>query len=469
MRNSEEKKSGLRSVKKAAGILVKVVCTILAFVMVGSLLNYMTTPAASYTRIQFHDLYTKYGEDGENMDMVFLGTSHAYRAFDPRVFDEVLGINSYNMGTSQQTISSSYYVLKEVLKTNHPEKVVFELTYTCFRDKDHLPLKNVIISQYMKPSFNKLAYILHEFDLEDIFYAILPAYTFREKMNADNLASILGRKSTAEYKNYDIETTRTRNEWMESKGYVYTNKSLSANHAGRMNPEPFEEDVLNQEFLEYFDKMVELCREEGVEFVCVTAPIPKGALLELENYDEVCDFLNELTAKHGVPYYNFNLIKEEWLPLDNSNFFDSTHINGETSKDFSRLVAQIFAEEDAGTLDRNKYFYRDWEEAKPHIDYVANAFMTVEEDDYQYTVTGHATSGVEGAQYEYSYWLYEIGAEEESQMIRDWSTDATFTFPKDFQEGSWRLMVAARFAGSDMTMQDAQRDVVIFPYVPEEE
>ena len=45
----------------------------------------------------------------KNPDVLFLGSSHAYRGFDPRVFDQA-GIASFNLGSSSQTLQPKFIV-----------------------------------------------------------------------------------------------------------------------------------------------------------------------------------------------------------------------------------------------------------------------------------------------------------------------------------------------------------------------
>ena len=462
MPSSEKKKSSIA--KKIIGIVLKVAISVLIVALVITGINYAVLPANAYTRIQFHDLYDKYGANGENMDLVFIGTSHAYRCFDPQIFDEKLGVNSYNFGTSMQTISTSYYLLKEILKTNTPKQVVFELTYTCFNDKDHRPLKSVIASQYMRFSANKIDFIAHEFDLENIFYALLPAYCYRENLNPETLSKTLKAKTTAAYKDYDLSITKSKTEWMENKGYVYTDRSLSVYHVGQMDPEPWEADEMSEKYLNYFYKIIDLCREKNIKLTIVTSPVPRASLLELGNYGEICEYFDKVAADNDITYYNLNLLRKEKLDLVSTDFYDSHHVNGASSKKVSEIIAEMMLKEENGTFNHNEYFYSSWDEAKSTIDYITNAYMTVEEDEDNYYLTGHAHSGDDDAQYEYGFYLYN-GSTAQNVTLRDWSTDSVYKMPKNLTEdgSSWRIEVAARFVGSNTQLVLCQRQILKFP------
>ena len=64
--------------------------------------------------------------DHRDVDLLFVGSSHAYRWFDPRYFDR-MGLNSFNLGSTSQTPLNSYYLLREHLGALRPRLVVFEV------------------------------------------------------------------------------------------------------------------------------------------------------------------------------------------------------------------------------------------------------------------------------------------------------------------------------------------------------
>ena len=468
----EQRSNGGRNRCKLLRLLIKIAVTVLACTLVISALNYIATPALSYTRIQFHDLYTEYGKNGKNMDLLFIGTSHAYRSFDTEVFEDVLDVETYNFVTSGQTICGSYYLLKEILKTNHPNKVVFELTYTCFRDKEQNPIQGVILSQYMKPSLNKWDYIFHEMGVENAVYSIVPAYAYRENlMKKPVLSSFLRDKASEEYINYDLKCTKSDYEWMEKKGFVYTNKVLPKREIGKMDPEGWDETLLNPVYIDYLYRIIDLCDEKNIELVFVTAPSPKAALLELGNYDEVCEYFNKIAQKKHIPYYNFNLLKPNVLSFEDEDFFDTTHLNGEGAKKLSRLLAGIFKKKKKDNLILSDYFYKTWGEQKQNVDYITNVFMTVKADDENYSLTAHAFSGLDDPEYEYSFYAYDAEGQNR-KLLRDWSTEPLFELPLNYaSEGQkWKVQVVARLSGSDATIDESQCHILDFPYeFPEEE
>ena len=61
-----------------------------------------------------------------NIDVLVLGSSHAYRGFDPRIFKKA-GIKLFNFGSSGQTPLQSEFLLKRYTEQFNPKLVIIEV------------------------------------------------------------------------------------------------------------------------------------------------------------------------------------------------------------------------------------------------------------------------------------------------------------------------------------------------------
>ncbi len=83
-------------------------------------LNYkMGSYGSMFTRIQEADTT-------RDVDILVLGSSHAYRGFDPRIFEEY-GIKLFNLGPSNQTPKQANILVKKYLDQMSPELVIYEV------------------------------------------------------------------------------------------------------------------------------------------------------------------------------------------------------------------------------------------------------------------------------------------------------------------------------------------------------
>ena len=147
----------MHSFKQKYCIFVRVVsfCVVLSLLL--QLCNYLIASDNTYTRVMMHEMY----ETQEEIDMVFLGGSTTYRDFVPEIWDDALDIYSFNLGSSNQTPDSSYYLLKELFAEQKTKYCIYGLTYTLFMDLEAWdnPTGYYILSDYFKPSYNKLLYM----------------------------------------------------------------------------------------------------------------------------------------------------------------------------------------------------------------------------------------------------------------------------------------------------------------------
>ena len=73
-------------------------------------------------------MYSRISEikNQEDVDILFLGSSHAYRGFDTRIFLEN-GYKSFNLGSSAQTPTQTKVLVERYLGSLNPELVIYEV------------------------------------------------------------------------------------------------------------------------------------------------------------------------------------------------------------------------------------------------------------------------------------------------------------------------------------------------------
>ena len=68
-----------------------------------------------------------YAEEGRDHDLLIVGDCEVYEGFTPPTLWEEYGITSYVRGSAQQLAWHSYYLLEEMLATEAPRVVVFNV------------------------------------------------------------------------------------------------------------------------------------------------------------------------------------------------------------------------------------------------------------------------------------------------------------------------------------------------------
>lgn len=85
-------------------------------------------PTVNYRLGNYGHLFSRVREASQthDVDVLFLGSSHSYRTFDPRFF-EAHGYKAFNLGSSNQTPVQTLPLLQDYLPVLNPRLVVFEV------------------------------------------------------------------------------------------------------------------------------------------------------------------------------------------------------------------------------------------------------------------------------------------------------------------------------------------------------
>ena len=245
-----------------------------AAVMIGvtSLMNYLyVDDTDEFSRYMLHELY----EQEHNIDRLYIGSSHVFSDINPVILDEINGENNFNLSTGTQQLITSYYLLREADKKHDLRHVYVDLYYDCtvsglgnLHDYAVIPYSWIVLNQ-MKPSFNKLSYMLH-LSGPEYYYLTFFAFTrYKEQLfRPDYVAELVQKKRTKTWKNYEYAHIRTREgeQFMMSsaqKGFMSNYVTPEAGRfCDRISEEPLQENPVTEESLEYFLKITDYCKKK---------------------------------------------------------------------------------------------------------------------------------------------------------------------------------------------------------------
>lgn len=328
----------MRKIGRIIGIPLAVLVLLMGLV---KLCNYLVVDNAdSYTRLTMHDFY----EQEEPVDTLFLGSSHCYRAYNPELYEELTGERAFNLGSSSQNLDTSYYLLKEAVKYQPIKKVYLDIHFgflmTDPKDRDLVQAN--IISDYMRPSFNKLDFILHMSSSEHYTNSFFP---FRRNWQLlgdfSYLKKNLEKKSRPSYREY--APVVNENEYYAGKGYVWSDAELKAEEITWWDKFDKLDVSRDMSFGQtYLDKITELCKEKEIELIFVTAPSLEQYLEVVGPYEPVHNVVQEFADAYGVPYLDFNIDISQELELTDRDFIDVDHLNGQGAQKVTEYLSGVF-------------------------------------------------------------------------------------------------------------------------------
>mgnify|MGYP003101852804 FL=1 len=267
------------------------------------------------------------------LDFFVCGASHAMRGFRPDILDQELGVNSYNLSCSRQTMQGRYELLNLELNRNPAKTVVLELSYdsmTRNRDEEG-PEGDMYMLGKLDGFMPRIKYF---------FSAIRPKEYGRMYYNyIDNGVNCIKKI---------IHGTWTNKNTKLEKGYAAYKR---------------DDDELNQDL----KKIIALCKEKNVQLILVTTPLSKVTVCRYDNLDTFKEWYENVANENGLQYYDFNLIrdKEEKLP-DSSAFSDKFHLGNKGAGTFTKMFTDVLNKEAAGE-DTSALFYGSYSELESHM------------------------------------------------------------------------------------------------------
>ncbi|MDD4599642.1 MAG: hypothetical protein PHQ46_01075 [Negativicutes bacterium] len=334
---------------------IRLTVFLVGFFIIERILAFLLIPAYGFTRWTMHDFYAQ----EKNIDIAFVGASHTYQSFDPAIFDSKLGINSFNLGSSNQTPQDSYYIIKELLSIYKPKQIIYEITYPVFLaselSQNHV-MTSLVIYDYFAPSQNKMEYFFHAFKPDNYADVFFHSYRYRSKFNFRYMKNTLAEKMNATYRRY--LPFQSGYFTYGIKGFVVS--SYQAGDAEMARPlSVWDDKNKNEEGFFYLQKIIEICKQENIELVLVTAPMPKSLLADTGNYQQAHDFFARLAEEEGLEYYDFCLLKPDIAKFPNSYFRDKSHLNNIGADKFSNIFAEFLL---LNQDDRRSYFLTSFDE-----------------------------------------------------------------------------------------------------------
>jgi hypothetical protein len=267
-------------------------------------LNYrLGSKGHSYSRF-------KEAKNVESVDLLILGSSHALRGFDPRIFAEA-GFTTFNLGSSSQTPIQTLTILHRYLDKINPSFVIYEVYPETF-EKDGVESALDIIANDRNDYHSLLMSLKvnHIKVYNTLMYAVMRDAL---KMNTSFNEPEIKKKEKDRY----IPGGYVEREIEYFKPYLQPVHTI---------------DVKNQQ-LNAFNQILSILRDKKINFFLVYAPITKSNYLSYSNSAEY-DSLMNISGN----YFNFN----ELLDLNDSiHFYDGDHLNQLGVNIFNKSLIEI--------------------------------------------------------------------------------------------------------------------------------
>ncbi len=326
-------------------------CTIYRF-----LDQFVSNDASSWTRITFHDFY----EAADEMDVVFVGSSHTMRYANAEKLSEDMGGEAFNLGTSSQDFMESYYTIREAISAKKVDHVIMGISISRLEITKPNETAVYIISDYIRSQANRIAFLTDAFESDRYINSFLRLRRNFDPQNVPSpatLAENYAAKQTDKYRNYQSGKV------YRGRGQFNTNETLGddtlAVYMDSASLDNFSaEDVQEWEFA-YLGRTIDLCRKKGVKLSFLIDPYFEYYFMHFPDYGKITAMVCDLAAENGVDVIDLNRVKEEYLDLKDADFLNYDHVNIRGSEKIADFLA-MYLKDPAGD-----YFYDTLAERYP--------------------------------------------------------------------------------------------------------
>lgn len=336
-----------------------------------SIFNYIYVDGEPWYRILWHHYY----EDEGRIDQICLGSSHVYCDINPSLLDAVDGAYHFNMASPEQQLNGSYYLLKEAVQGNRISHVYLELYYIisskenfngdidpiCDTAKYSYNWQN---TDFMKLSWNRFAYMRAIGGMENYPEIFLPFSRYRSKLEDwDYVRQTIEKKKDLSYKayeyRYDYEDGNGYYKYC-GQGYLYSTRELLEEQRLFRQSVILGENPLGEMSEGYIRKIISFCKKESVPITLFISPIDDLQLLSTEGYDHYISQIRRIAEEYRVDFYDFNLAKEDFLPVRDGKYFqDVGHLNSVGADLYTPFFYKVVLGEEE---NNKKYFYASYKE-----------------------------------------------------------------------------------------------------------
>lgn len=285
---------------------------------------------------------TKFYELEENtVDVLVLGSSHAYMSFNTGVLWREQGISSYLLTASAQPLWNSYYYLREALKTQTPKLIVLE-GYRLLEEEEYQSAGFVIKSTYgLKWSQNRIDAVKASAPREQWLGYLLGYTQYHDRYGELSEEDFTFEKEAEKYEDWKGFEMGMATMPLEQPDFGTCTGSLD----------------LMEKTEKYYRAILELAGENDIPIMVVIAPYG-GMTTEDQKRLRTAE---KIAREYQAPFLNYNLMEDEVQIDYGTDMYNTSHLNGRGSRKFTSKWGEYIAGQYEIPDHRGDPAYDGWE------------------------------------------------------------------------------------------------------------
>ena len=284
--------------------------------------------------------YAYYRIPKNSIDLLFVGSSHSYCAFNSRLFDHYLKCKSLNLGTSSQPLSVTYSAILEILKRQNPKIIIIEV-YPIVRKPSVVALRSHLDT--MRFSVNKFTLIKNSLPIIEWGNHFTNTIYYHSRWKEFNNL----RKEDKSYENWG---GRIENKGFLGYAWDFMKTSLTYTiYENEYNNAFSSSFVISKKSLKLLENLFKICQKRGIKIILTSPPV-------IGDYDTLNILYNlplkNLMLKYNVDSVDFNNRNKKYEKLC---FLDNNHVSLAGADEVSFEMAQFLKENYPILLNTENY------------------------------------------------------------------------------------------------------------------
>lgn len=428
--------------------IIKIIIFIAIVLILNKTLIFILEPKNNREKIMWKTFYQE-----KNLDTLFIGSSVCQRTFNPYIIDNILKINSFNMGTSAQSLEQSYMGINEAIKSHKIKTIVLGVGHFTFVQKVNLrddfayinaKIESKSLKEKLKEGIEFIFSKKHMKNIESINYFFPWIYnnvSFKPKNILKNIEFKIKNKSISDDKIYENQRIT-----YIGKGHAVSKKSFNYNKIGDQISYLIYSKEIYYENFEELKKIFELCKKNKIDLIIINSPHPIYDILGYgEEYFLTMYKLKEFFKELEVSYYDFNLIKSSIFQSEEDYFEDFEHLNQKGSIEFSKSFANFMKLREKNK-NMDEYFYTP-EEYLASIKHISIVNFDIEKEKEGINIVAKAYTGSK-VKVEYEFLIYD-DTNNEYKIIREYNENPKY-FYSIIKNKKYKIRVNTRQVGTNI-------------------
>lgn len=291
-----------------------------------------------------------YREKPNSLDVVFLGSSNIFCSINSNVIWEETGITSYNFGSEQQELGTSYYYLKQVFETQSPKVVVIDIHFDGSEESIGTVQAHFAFD-HLKNDIHKIEGIWNRVK-DNLLEIYIPLIAHHEQWKSINL------------ENFRINPNPNN---LLKGAFIYWRTHASEEFTV---PDDLEASDLPERTVYWLESIRHLCEIHDCECLFVKTPV--------SFYDEIFSYFEavaEYCEKNDLPFLFMNKMNDE-IGLDfKTDFADGPHLNWYGQEKLSKFIGRYLQEKYHIENKKGLPEYTRWDQDYQEMMYYINQYI----------------------------------------------------------------------------------------------